>query len=260
VSDLRGKTIVVTGGSSGIGRAMALAFASHGADVVIGDIRREPREGGEPTATLIESAGGSVLHVDADVSRWEDVDRLARSGLERFGRLDVLVNNAILTGPHHNGILDTSEGDWDAMMAVGLRGVFLCCKRFIAAMVDQEPVAETRGRVINMASQAGFLGSPGSFTYDTLKGGVINMTRQLAVEYAPAGVVVNAIAPGKILTMPLDEPDSPETLEHARLRTPFPRLGQPEDVARLAVFLASDDCTYMTGAIVPLDGGWLAAF
>jgi glucose 1-dehydrogenase len=260
VSSLAGKTVVVTGGSSGIGRAMALAFAAKGANVVIADIRREPREGGEPTDKLISAAGGTALHVHTDVSLWDDVMRLARTTVERFGRADTLVNNAILTGPHHTGILDTTEVDWDAMMDVGLRGVFLCSKRFIQVMLGQEPVAEVRGRVINMASQAGFLGSPGAFTYDTIKGGVINMTRQLAVEYAPRGVIVNAIAPGKILTTPRDEPDTSETLEYAALRTPFPRLGQPEDVTGLACFLASDECTYMTGAIVPVDGGWLAAF
>jgi glucose 1-dehydrogenase len=260
VSDLGGKTIVVTGASSGIGRAMALAFATKGANVVIADIRREPREGGEPTESLIAAGGGTALHVHTDVSNWEDVERLARTTVERFGRVDTLVNNAILTGPHHKGILDTTEADWDAMMDVGLRGVFLCSKRFIAEMLGQDAAAEVRGRVINMASQAGFLGGPGSFTYDTIKGGVVNMTRQLAVEYAPQGLVVNAIAPGKILTTPIDEPDTPETLEYARLRTPFPRLGEPEDVTGLACFLASDDCTYMTGAIVPVDGGWLAAF
>ncbi len=260
MSALSGKTIVVTGASSGIGRAMATAFASHGANVVIADIRRIPREGGEPTDSVIAAAGGSALHVETDVSAWKDVDRLATIALERFGRVDVLVNNAILTGPHQKGILETSEGDWDAMMDVGLRGVFLCSKRFIQAMLDQRPVGEARGRIINMASQAGFLGSPGTFTYNTIKGGVINMTRQLAVEYAPHGIVVNAIAPGKIMTTPLDEPETPETLAYATLRTPFPRLGQPDDVAGLAVFLASDDCTYMTGTIVPVDGGWLAAF
>jgi glucose 1-dehydrogenase len=204
VSDLRGKTIVVTGASSGIGRAMAVAFAAHGANVVIADVRREPREGGEPTESVISAAGGTALHVETDVSLWEDVHRLTLTTVERFGRVDALVNNAILTGRHHKGILDTTEADWDAMMDVGLRGVFLCSKRFIQEMLGQEPVAEVRGRVINMASQAGFLGSPGSFTYDTIKGGVVNMTRQLAVEYAPEGVVVNAIAPGKILTTPLD--------------------------------------------------------
>ena len=176
------------------------------------------------------------------------------------GRLDVLVNNAIYYGGHNKSILKTTEADWDAMMDVGLRGMFLCSKRAIQQMGAQESIGETRGRIINMASQAGFLGSPGSFTSNTLKGGVINMTRQLAVEFAPRGIVVNAIAPGKILTTPLDEPERPGVLEHARIRTPYPRLGQPDDVARLAVFLACDDCTFMAGAIVPVDGGWLAAF
>lgn len=257
---LVGKTIIVTGASSGIGRAMALAFSAEGAYVVNADIQRQPREGGEPTDQLMPARGGQGEYLATDVSRWEDIDRLIGTAASRVGRLDVLVNNAIYYGDHNKSILETSESDWDAMMDVGLRGMFLCSKRALQQMVRQEPVHETRGRIINMASQVAFLGSPGSFTSNTLKGGVINMTRQLAVEFAPQGIVVNSIAPGKILTTPLDEPDPPEVLEYATLRTPFPRLGQPGDIAHLGVFLASDECTYMTGAIVPVDGGWLAAF
>ena len=260
MSLLDGKTIVVTGASSGIGRAMALGFAGHGAYVVNADVRRDPREGGRPTDELITDDGGHGEYVTADISRWDDVDRSIRVALEHNGRLDVLVNNAIAYADHNKSILHTTEHDWDAMMSVGLRGMFLCCKRGIQQMLAQDPVHEIRGRIINMASQAGFLGSPGAFTYDTLKGGVVNMTRQLAVEFAPAGVVVNAIAPGKILTTPLDAPDPPEVIEYATLRTPFPRLGEPRDVAALAAFLASDHCTYMTGTTIPIDGGWLAAF
>jgi glucose 1-dehydrogenase len=255
---LEGKTIVVTGGGSGLGRAMSIAFAHEGADVVIGDVRRDPREGGEPTDELIAAAGGRCLFVEANVSRWEDVDRLVRAAVDRGDRLDVMVNNAVLAGRHSKGLLETSEEDWDAMMAVGLRGVFLCCKRAVQQMLPQEPVGEARGRVINMSSQHGMIGPPGHMTYATLKGGVINMTRQLAVDFAHRGIIVNAIAPGKILTTPLDEPDTPEVLEYSHARTPFPRLGRPEDVAAMAVFLASDECTYVSGANLLVDGGWMA--
>ena len=237
---------------------MALRFAAEGADVVVGDVRREPREGGRPTADLIAEGGGSGTFVEADVSRADAVDRLVRTAVERRGRLDVMVNSAIVAGRHSRGLLETEEEDWDAIMAVGLRGVFLCCKRAVRQMLTQEPVGDARGRIVNLSSQHGMVGAPGHVAYCTAKGGVVNLTRQLAVDFGPRGIVVNAIAPGKILTTPLDEPDTPEVLEYSRARTPFPRLGQPEDVASLAVFLASDECTYMSGANVLVDGGWMA--
>jgi glucose 1-dehydrogenase len=255
---LGGKTIVVTGGSSGLGRAMSLAFAREGADVVIGDIRRTPREGGTPTDALIASGGASALYVEADVSRAEDIDRLISAAVERRGRLDVLVNNAIVAGRHSKGLLETDEADWDAIMAVGCRGVFLCSKRSVQQMLTQDPVGEVRGRIINMSSQHGMVGTPGHVAYCAAKGAVVNLTRQLAVDFARRGIMVNAIAPGKILTAPLDEPDTEETLEYSRSRTPFPRLGEPEDVAAAAVWMASDDCTFVSGTNLLVDGGWMA--
>lgn len=257
--DLSGKTIVVTGGSSGIGRAMALGFAAAGAHAVIGDVQREPREGGDPTAELIERRGGRATFVETDVSQSADAERLIRLSSEITGQLDSIVNNAVLAGPHNKGILETSDEDWDVMMAVGLRGVFLCCRAAVRQMLSQSPIAEARGRILNISSQVGLIGVPGCATYCALKGGVIALTRQLAVEFGPVGVVVNALAPGKILTTPLDEPDTPETIAFATARTPFHRLGQPEDVAAVATFLVSDLCTFMSGEVVAVDGGWLAA-
>ena len=169
---LAGKTIVVTGGSSGLGRAMSLAFSREGADVVIGDIRDTPREGGTRTDRLIAERGGSAVYVEADASRSDDIDRLVSAAVERGGRLDVLVNNAIVAGPHSRGLLETDDADWDAIMAVGCRGVFLCCKRAIAQMLGQEPRNEARGRVINLSSQHGMVGTPGHVAYcgaDNLK-------------------------------------------------------------------------------------------
>ena len=119
-------------------------------------------------------------------------------------------------------------------MDVGLRGVFLCCKRAVQQMLDQEPVAEARGRIINISSQHGMVGAPGHVAYCTAKGGVVNLTRQVAVDFGPRGIIVNAIAPGKILTRPADEPDSPEILAYSHARTPFSRLGRPDDVAAAA--------------------------
>jgi NAD(P)-dependent dehydrogenase (short-subunit alcohol dehydrogenase family) len=226
--------------------------------VVIGDIRHEPREGGPPTLDLIVERGGSGAFVEADASRVHDIDLLVRTAVERSGRLDTMVNNAIVAGSHSKGLLETEEEDWDAIMAVGLRGVFLCCKRAVQQMLTQDPVAEARGRIINLSSQHGMVGAPGHVAYCAAKGGVVNLTRQLAVDFGPRGVIVNAIAPGKILTTPLDEPDSSEVLQYSRARTPFSRLGRPDDVASVAVFLASDECAYMSGANVLVDGGWMA--
>jgi NAD(P)-dependent dehydrogenase (short-subunit alcohol dehydrogenase family) len=255
---LADRTIVVTGGSSGLGRAMALAFAEHGADVVVGDVRRDPREGGAPTDAEITARGGSAVFVEADVSRPEDIDRLVAAAVERGGRLDVIVNNAVVAGRHSKGLLETTPEDWDAIMAVGLRGVFLCCRRAVEQMLGQEPRGEVRGRIINLSSQHGMVGTPGHVAYCAAKGGVVNLTRQLAVDFGRRGIMVNAIAPGKILTTPLDEPDTDEILEYSRARTPFSRLGRPEDVAGAAVFLASDDSSYMSGTNLLVDGGWMA--
>jgi glucose 1-dehydrogenase len=237
---------------------MSLAFAREGADVVIGDVRESPREGGRPTAELIAEAGGSAVFLEADAGRWDDIDRLVRTAVERRGRLDVMVPNAIVAGPYSKGLLETTEDDWDAIMRVGLRGVFLCCKRAVQQMLGQEPVAEARGRIVNISSQHGMVGTPGHVAYCTAKGGIVNLTRQLAVDFGPRGIIVNAIAPGKILTRPADEPDSPEVLAYSHARTPFARLGQPQDVAAAAVFLASDECTYVSGTNLLVDGGWMA--
>jgi glucose 1-dehydrogenase len=248
------RVAVVTGASSGIGRAIALRFASEGARVVVGDVVREPREGGETTEALLGDQG---VHVDADVSRWSDVDRLVGTAIERYDRLDVMVCNAGIAGRYSKSLLETSEEDWDAIMAVNLRGVFLCCKRAIAQMIEQEPIGEARGRVIIISSQHGMIGPPGHVAYAASKGGLVNLTHQLAVDYAERGIFVNAVAPGKILTGS-PEQQNPETLAYARSRTPFPRLGRPEDVAGAALFLACEDASYVSGVNQLVDGGWLA--
>jgi NAD(P)-dependent dehydrogenase (short-subunit alcohol dehydrogenase family) len=197
------------------------------------------------------------LFVQADMSRWDDVDRLVSTAVERYGRLDVMVNNAGIAGAYSKALLETEESDWDAIMAVNLRGVFLCCKRAIAQMLAQEPAGEVRGRVINISSQHGMIGPPGHVAYAASKGGVVNMTRQIAVDYGPRGVLVNAVAPGKILTGSPEQQD-PDTLAYSHARTPFHRLGRPDDVAGAALFLASDDSGYVSGTNLLVDGGWMA--
>jgi glucose 1-dehydrogenase len=254
---LEDRVAVVTGSSSGIGRAIAIRLAAEGARVVVSDVRGDPREGGEPTEAVIAANGGSCVRVDADVSRWEDVDRLVTATVERFGRLDVMVNNAAIAGPASKSLLETSEEDWDAIMAVNLRGVFLCCKRAIGEMLGQEPSGEVRGRVINISSQHGMVGTPGAVAYSTSKGGVVNLTHQLAVDYGRRGILVNAVAPGKIMTGSPEQAD-PRLTQYAESRTPFSRLGRPEDVAGAAAFLASDDSLYVSGTNLLVDGGWMA--
>src|SRR2546427_6032882 len=154
---LEQRVAVVTGGSSGIGRAIALRFADEGATVVVGDVVRDPREGGATTEALLEGRG---FHVDADVSRAEDVDGLVGAAVERYGRLDVMVCNAGIAGPYSKALLETAEEDWDAIMAVNLRGVFLCCKRALAERVEQEPIGKAPGRVVVSSSPAWRGGPP----------------------------------------------------------------------------------------------------
>jgi NAD(P)-dependent dehydrogenase (short-subunit alcohol dehydrogenase family) len=254
---LNGRVAVVTGSASGIGRAIAIRLAEEGAHVVVSDVRPDPREGGDPTETLIERSGGSCLRIDADVSQWADIDRLVSGAVQRFGRLDVMVNNAAIAGAASKPLLETTEEDWDAIMAVNLRGVFLCCKRAIGEMLGQEPIGEVRGRVINISSQHGMVGSPGHVAYSTSKGGVINLTHQLAVDYGREGILVNAVAPGKILTGSPEQVNE-QAIAYSHSRTPFFRLGRPADVAAAAAFLASDDALYVSGTNLLVDGGWMA--
>jgi len=251
---LEQRVAVVTGGASGLGRAIALRFADEGAHVIVGDVRRDPREGGEETADLLGDRG---LFLDTDISRSADVDRLVATAVDRHGRLDVMVCNAGVSGRWSKGLLETTEEDWDAIMAVNLRGVFLCTKRAVAEMVEQEPVGEVRGRVVIISSQHGLIGPPGHVAYAASKGGVVNLVHQVAVDFGPRGVLVNAVAPGKILTGSPEQQD-PDTLEYSRARTPFHRLGRPDDVAGAALFLASDDAGYVSGVNLLVDGGWMA--
>jgi glucose 1-dehydrogenase len=251
---LEGRAAVVTGGASGLGRAIALRFADEGAFVVVGDVRDDPREGGEPTGGLLGERG---RFVEADASSWDDIDRLVHAAVDARGRLDVMVCNAGIAGRYSKPLLDTTEEDWDAIMAVNLRGVFLGCKRAVAQMLEQEPIGEVRGRIVNISSQHGMVGPPGHVAYAASKGGVVNLTRQIAVDYGRRGILVNAVAPGKILTGSPEQQNA-ETLEYSHARTPFHRLGRPDDVAGAALFLASDDSGYVSGTNLLVDGGWMA--
>jgi glucose 1-dehydrogenase len=254
---LAGRVAIVTGSASGLGRAIAVRLAAEGARVVVSDLRDDPKEGGAATEEVIAAAGGTCVRVAADVSRSDDVDALVAAAVERFGRLDVMVNNAGIAGAASKSLLETTESDWDAIMAVNLRGVFLCCKRAIGEMIEQPPIGEVRGRVINISSQHGMIGPPGHVAYATSKGGVVNLTHQLAVDYGRHGILVNAVAPGKIITGPASTAN-PDNVAYSHARTPFSRLGRPEDVAGAVAFLASDDALYVSGTNLLVDGGWMA--
>lgn len=248
--------MVVTGAASGIGRAIALRFGSLGDTVVVADVERVGREG-QATGELIERDGGRAEFVGTDVSSSAEVQALIDGVRDRFGRLDVLVNNAGIAGRHNKDLLETSEEDWDAIMAVNLRGVFLCCRAAVRVMLGQEPIDEVRGHVVNISSQHGMVGPPGSVAYAASKGGVVNLTRQLAVDYGRRGVLINAVAPGKILTGS-PEQNSDEAIAYSHARTPFSRLGRPDDVAGAVVFLTSTDARYVSGTNLLVDGGWMA--
>lgn len=253
---LTGKVAIVTGASSGIGRAIAISFAAEGARVGIADITDAPLEGGETTLAAIRAAGGDGFFRICDVSRWDDIDAMVGEAVARHGRLDIMVNNAATFSG--TALLETTAAQWEGVMAVNMTGMFHGCKRAVAQMVGQEPVAEARGRIINLGSQQGVVTAPRDTAYGVSKAGAIYITRQVAVDYAPQLIVCNSISPGKIVTGKPGLAMDPALLENARRRTPWPRLGRPQDIANAAVFLASDRATFITGSNLVVDGGWLA--
>lgn len=253
---LAGKIAVVTGASSGIGRAIAIAFAEEGASVVIADITEQPFEGGEPTLAIITREGGQASFHRTDVGRWDEVDSLIGSTVSRHGRLDIMVNNAAIYSG--TALLETEPAQWEDVLRVNLTGVFNGCKRAVQQMITQEPRQEVRGRLINLGSQQGVVTCPGDLPYGVSKAGAIYITKQIAVDYAKDLIVCNCISPGKVVTGAGGLAKDPARLDYQRRRTPWPRFGRPRDVADAAVFLASDRASFITGSNLVVDGGWLA--
>ncbi len=254
----RPRSAIVTGGASGIGRAIARRLGAVGLHVLVADVRREPLTGGEPTDALIRAAGGSAEHVQADVADPATCAALVARAVERTGALDVLVNNAVLAGAHSKPLLETEPEDWDAMMAVNLRGPYLLCRAAVRQMLGQPRVGDARGRIVNITSQHGMVGAPGHFAYGVGKGGLVQMTRQIAVEHGSDGILVNAVAPGKIETgAPGDLSETEEGLRYVSGRTPFARLGAPDDVASAVAWLVGE-ASYVSGINLLVDGGWMA--
>jgi NAD(P)-dependent dehydrogenase (short-subunit alcohol dehydrogenase family) len=262
---LEGRVAVVTGSSSGNGRAIAVALAAEGASIVCSDIQQAAREGGYehdinlPTHEAIRKAGGKAEFLKADAGKAADVEALVAAAVKSFGKLDVMVNNAgIFTGLHT--ILDETEEQYEATMAINTKGVWLGCKYAIAQMMKQEPGAEgSRGRIVNIASIGGLVGLAQEPAYCASKGAVVNLTRQLAIDFAPSRIAVNAICPGFLATAMvrpfLDDKALKAGLEAL---TPWPRVGTAEDVAKCAVFLASDDSEWCTGSLLTVDGAFTA--
>ena len=247
---LSGKAAVVTGASSGNGRAIARRFAEEGARVTVADVRESPRLGGEPTHELIEAEGGDAQYLETDVTDLSAVQAVVEATVDAYGSLDIMVNNAGVE--RQLPIEEATEEDFAWLMDINLKGVYFGSQAAIGVMREQE----SGGSIINMSSIAGFRGLENSSLYCTSKGGVTNLTRQLAVEQGEHGIRVNALNPGFIETaMTLEDGETAGSLLE---QTPLGRAGQPEEVADSALFLASDESSFVTGHNLVLDGGFTA--
>ena len=244
-NSLENKVALVTGGSRGIGRAIALEFAKRGAAVVV-NYNKSP-ESAEEVAKQIEAAGGKAAAFQADVSDFKQAESLVKFAIETFGDLSILVNNAGIT--RDQLIMMMPESDGDAVINTNLKSTFNCFKAAIKHMMRKRT-----GRIINMASVAGQMGNPGQTNYSASKGGQIAFTKALAREVAARNITVNAIAPGFVDTEILDAM-TPEVLEAALKLVPLGRKGKPEEIAAAAAFLASDEAAYITGQVLGVDGG-----
>ncbi len=249
---LKDKVAIVTGASQGIGRGIALGLAAAGADIVVNCDRSADKA--EAVAQEIRSRGRRALVVKADVCNHTDVQRMVQETLRTFGRIDVLVNNAGLF--INSPMEDVKEEDWDRVMAVNVKGVFLCCQAIGRIMIEKQ----TGGSIINIASISGVMPEINGGAYTPSKAAVLALTRQLGVEWARYGIRVNALSPGPVLT-PLQRAAYPsERLLAARNSAiPMNRHGTPEEMAKVVVFLASDDSSYMTGENITADGGSLSS-
>ncbi len=240
------RTAVVTGGGSGIGRAIAEGLAAEGARVAIVDIDAGRAE------TAARELGTSAVAIQADVSRPEDAARLAAEAARQLGKIDILVHSAGVGA--ERSFLDTTPEEWRRIIDIDLSGTFYTCQAVAKVMA-----ANRYGRIVTLASTAGIRGGTGRTAYGAAKGGVITLTKVMAVELAPLGITANTLAPGAIETELVRKMHSAETRVVYRRGIPLDRYGVPEEVAAAALFLASDEARYVTGAVLAVDGGFLAA-
>jgi len=251
---LDGKVALITGAAGGIGRVAAELFASEGAQVVIADVVEAE---GAAAVDAITGAGGKAAFVRADVSKTEEAEAMVRFAVDTFGGLHVLYNNAGILPPDDEGTLDTPEDTWDKVMAVNLKGVWLGCKHGIPALLESGG-----GAIVNVSSLVALMGSAvPQIAYTASKGGVLAMTRELAVEYARRGIRANVLCPGPIDTPLMAElMADPQWAARRLVHIPMGRPGQAPEIAKAALFLASDDSSFMTGATLVVDGGITAAY
>ncbi|MDR2426596.1 MAG: 3-oxoacyl-[acyl-carrier-protein] reductase [Endomicrobium sp.] len=242
---LKGKTAVITGSAQGIGRAIAEIFAQEGANLVISDINAEMSQ--KAADEIKEKFSTEVISVVGNVAKLEECENLVKSSLDKFLKIDILVNNAGIT--KDNLVLRMTEAEWDAVIAVNLKGIFNCIKAVARPMLKQR-----QGRIINIASVVGQMGNAGQINYSAAKGGVIAMTKTCAKEFASRNILVNAIAPGFIRTAMTDKLTEEQRKAMADA-IPLARLGEVSDIAKGALFFASDDSSYITGHILSVNGG-----
>ncbi len=241
---LTGKVALVTGAAQGIGKAVALLLARHGADIVVSDINLEKAE---ETAKEIESIGPKAMAIKVNVASLNDVERMVEAVLKKFGKIDILINNAGIT--RDKLILRMTEEDWDIVLNVNLKGTFNCTKAVVRHMAKQRS-----GKIVSIASVVGEMGNAGQVNYAASKAGVIGLTKTIAREFAQRGINVNAIAPGYIET-PMTEVLSDKVKEELKRLIPMERLGKPEDVAETVLFLVSEESNYITGQVLNVNVG-----
>lgn len=247
--DLTGKVAIVTGATKGLGHGMAMALAEAGADIVV--VSRN-EDDCKKVAAEIETMGRKALACSCDVTKPIMVNNLVKNTIDKFGKIDILINNAgiAVTKPAE----DLTEEDWDKVMDTNLKGVF-----FIAQAVGRQMISQKFGRIINIASMFGLVGDKNVLPYLCSKGGVIQLTRGLALEWAKHNIQVNAIAPGYVVT-PINEKEMNEEKVQKYLlgKTPMRRFGKAAEIASAAVYLSSDEASYVTGTVLAVDGGWTA--
>jgi len=242
--DLRGRVAIVTGGAQGIGKSIAIQLAAAGANVVIADLAEEMAKA---AAEEISRKGTEIISIGVDVSSLSSVEEMVKKTLDKFGRIDILVNNAGIT--RDALVMRLKEEDWDLVLDVNLKGAFNCIKAVSPVMLKQKS-----GKIVNIASIVGIIGNIGQANYSASKGGLIALTKTCARELASRQINVNAVAPGFIQTS-MTERLPAEVKEKLSSQIPFGRLGKPEDVANLVLFLVSEESSYITGEVIKVDGG-----